>query len=58
MLNDTNLSTNQKNIKLSEALADERDALLSAQSQLNIPYELKTCQCLNLTEQKKLDIKA
>ncbi len=53
MLNDTNISQNEKTIKLSEALADERDSLISAQSQLNLPYELKSCQCLNLTEQKK-----
>ena len=41
-----------KTIALQEGLADERDLLYSIQKDLSIPFELKTVQCKNLTEEQ------
>lgn len=48
MLNDSSLNDGQKQMKLQEALADERDSLRDIQNSLKVPYALKSCQCLDL----------
>lgn len=52
-LKDTNISDSQKLIFLQESMANERDSLFNLQTYLNVPFALRACQCLNLTQQQK-----
>ena len=38
---------------LEEGLADERDSLYSIQQYLNLPYDQRSCQCFNFTDELK-----
>ena len=42
---------------LQEGLADERDSLYSIQQYLNLPFNERSCQCFNFTDELKLKLK-
>lgn len=52
-LSSTNASSSSQVITLQETLAEERDALYIFQQYLNVPFALKSCECLNFTEGQK-----
>lgn len=52
-LKGTNISDSEKLIFLQESMANERDSLFNLQTYLNVPFALRACQCLNLTQQQK-----
>lgn len=52
-LSSTNASSSSQVITLQETLAEERDALYNIQQYLNVPFALKSCECLNFTEDQK-----
>jgi hypothetical protein len=56
-LNNTNISSSAQVIFLQESLADERDALFNIQNYLNVPFALRSCQCVNLTQPQKDSLK-
>jgi hypothetical protein len=39
-------------------LANERDSLFNLQTYLNVPFALRSCQCLNLTQPQKDQLSA
>ena len=49
-MDNANLTNNVRVIQLSEGMADERDSLYQMQQDLNIPFELRECQCASLDE--------
>lgn len=42
---------------LQEGLADERDSLYSISQYLNLPFNERSCQCFNFTEELQLKLK-
>lgn len=52
-LADTNISASEKVIYLQENLANERDSLYNVQNYLNVPFALRSCQCVNVTQEEK-----
>jgi hypothetical protein len=52
-LKKTNISASEKVIFLQENLANERDSLFNIQNYLNIPFALRSCQCVNVTKEQK-----
>jgi hypothetical protein len=55
-LADTNISASDKVIFLQENLAEERDSLFNIQNYLNVPFALRSCQCINVTQKQKDDL--
>lgn len=48
-LANTNISASEKVTILQENLAEERDSLFNIQNYLNVPFALRSCQCVNVT---------
>jgi peptidoglycan hydrolase CwlO-like protein len=57
-LKNTNISDSEKLIFLQESMANERDSLFNLQTYLNVPFALRACQCLNLTQKQKEELQA
>ncbi len=57
-LNTTNITASAQIIILQESLANERDALFNIQKYLNVPFALRSCQCINVTQIQKDNLKA